>query len=229
MLDVAARPAPDMNRNGARDHDDAADTAGDDDGSGQSDQPPPHAAHDPASGSPTLTLFGFDEIPSLDVAWIQRSLCRALEALNLQSGSVRIRVVEDAEMADLHRRYSGLNSTTDVLTFDLLDHDSDEEDVPVDDKGDPLVVDVDIVVCVDEARRQAATRSHDVEAELVLYGLHGMLHCLGYDDHEEDEYVAMHAREDEILKAIGIGAVFRGEHRETEDSDSQSHAAEPEA
>ena len=36
----------------------------------------------------------------------------------------------------------------------------------------------------------------------------GALHCLGYDDHDPNEFARMHTREDEILGAIGVGAVF---------------------
>lgn len=110
------------------------------------------------------------------------------------AGEVRVRVVNDAQMAAAHERYSGIPGTTDVLTFDLA--------------GEPGVLDVDILVCVDEARRQAAARGHSVERELLLYVVHGVLHCLGHDDHDEAGAAAMHAREDEILGAIGVGATY---------------------
>jgi probable rRNA maturation factor len=61
---------------------------------------------------------------------------------------------------------------------------------------------------VDEARRQAAGRALPVERELLLYCVHGVLHCLGYDDHDDAEYVRMHAEEDRILEAIGVGRTF---------------------
>ena len=63
----------------------------------------------------------------------------------------------------------------------------------------------------DEARRQAELRGHGVAQELALYIVHGILHCTGYDDHEEAGAfgsIAMHRREDEILSAIGAGVVY---------------------
>ena len=38
--------------------------------------------------------------------------------------------------------------------------------------------------------------------------LHGVLHCLGMDDHEEASFEAMHRMEDAVLSHIGVGPVF---------------------
>lgn len=125
---------------------------------------------------------------------------RAVEALGC-GGEVRVKVIGDEEMSAAHVRYSGVEGTTDVLTFDLADGGAA--------RGEPL--DVDIFVCVDEARRRGAELGHEMERELLLYVVHGVLHCLGHDDHDEAAYAKMHAREDEVLRAIGVGAVFAPE------------------
>lgn len=113
------------------------------------------------------------------------------------AGEVRVRIVGDDEMAAAHEKYSGVPGTTDVLTFDLRDDAS---------AGGPL--DTDILVCVDEARRQAAALGLSVERELLLYIVHGVLHCLGFDDHDEAGHRAMHEEEDRVLEAIGVGRTF---------------------
>lgn len=100
----------------------------------------------------------------------------------------------DAEMAAAHERHTGVGGTTDVLTFDLSDETG--------------VIDADLLVCVDEALRQSSARGVPVEHELVLYIVHGVLHCAGYDDGDEASASAMHRREDELLSAMGLGAVF---------------------
>ena len=115
-------------------------------------------------------------------------------------GEVRVRLIADPEMAAAHLKFSNIPGTTDVLTFDLA--------AGCAAAGGAL--DVDIFACVDEARRQAGARGHTPERELLLYILHGALHCLGHDDHDERGYQRMHAEEDRILTAIGIGPLFRG-------------------
>lgn len=115
------------------------------------------------------------------------------------SGMVRVRLVGDGVMDELHRKHSGIAGTTDVLTFDLRDRIGETPMGPLD---------TDIVVCVDEAERQASARGHGVDVEVLLYVLHGVLHCLGHDDHEDAAYARMHAAEDAVLTAIGVGPVF---------------------
>jgi len=44
--------------------------------------------------------------------------------------------------------------------------------------------------------------------ELLLYVVHGVLHCLGMDDHDEAAAAAMHRVEDAVLTAIGVGPVY---------------------
>ncbi len=128
------------------------------------------------------------------VVWVRENLLAAMRHL-AAAGEVRVRVVDDAAMDAAHRRYSNVAGTTDVLTFDLRDAASG-----------PL--DTDLLVCLDEAGRAGDLRGHEPVRELLLYGVHGVLHCLGEDDHEEAASARMHAREDEVLRAIGVGAVY---------------------
>jgi probable rRNA maturation factor len=69
-------------------------------------------------------------------------------------------------------------------------------------------LDVDLLVCADEAGRQAELRGFTVERELLLYIVHGVLHCLGFDDHNETDSARMHAEEDRLLAAAGVGATY---------------------
>jgi probable rRNA maturation factor len=132
-----------------------------------------------------------------DRAWVSERGAAAIERLG-SAGEVRVRLVGDAEMASAHERHCGVPGTTDVITFDLTDGAS----------ARGAALDVDLLVCVDEAERQARTRGHALRSEVLLYLVHGVLHCLGHDDHAEDEAAAMHAREDEVLRAIGVGATY---------------------
>jgi probable rRNA maturation factor len=126
--------------------------------------------------------------------WIEDHARRAIAGLGA-TGEVRVRVVGDEAMAAAHSGFAGVEGTTDVLTFDLAEPGQSS-------------LDVDILVCIDEARRQAAARGHGVERELLLYIVHGVLHCLGHDDHDPAAAARMHAEEDRILESLGVGATY---------------------
>lgn len=115
------------------------------------------------------------------------------------TGSVRVRVVDDDAMDAEHQRHSGIAGTTDVLTYDFAQDQAPDQ---------RKVLDADLTLCLDEAQRRADERGHAAELELLLYTIHGVLHCLGHDDHEPDQYARMHQKEDELLTAIGVGPLF---------------------
>jgi probable rRNA maturation factor len=142
-----------------------------------------------------------------------------LRLLRIQGGRWAVKVVRDEEMAKLHRRSVGVEGTTDVLTFDMREKAEGkgrktEDRRQKSEGGEP--VDLDTVVCVDEARRRAEELGHSVRDELLLYCVHSLLHVQGYDDATAAEAQPMHEREDEILEAIGVGAVYDRE-RKTKD------------
>jgi len=147
----------------------------------------------------TTTVFEIqrssEQSRPLDMEWIHSHALAAIRFLRSPIEHVNVRIVGDAEMAALHGKFCGLQTTTDVLTF------------PQSEPGAPVVV--DIAICFDEASRRAAELAHPIEQELLLYLLHGLLHCTGFDDRSEADHAAMHAEEDRILSAIGIGPVFQ--------------------
>ena len=99
-------------------------------------------------------------------------------------------------MNELHERFMGIRGPTDVLTF------------PIDQDPRGRITSGEVVVCVAEAQRQARERGIPVRSELLLYAIHGMLHLLGYDDRTARGFRIMHRTEDELMNALGLGALF---------------------
>jgi probable rRNA maturation factor len=127
------------------------------------------------------------------LAWLEEKATRAIATLKTP-GELSIRIVSDDEMAKAHDAHKGVPGTTDVLTFDLSDNNH--------------TLDVDLLVCLDEAIRQSAARNHTPEQELLLYIVHGLLHCTGHNDHDEQHAQIMHEAEDTILTTIGVDATY---------------------
>jgi probable rRNA maturation factor len=135
---------------------------------------------------------------------LARPLRHLLRLLRIQTGSWSISLVHDPEMSALHARTMGLPSTTDVLTFDLRDPPKSQDSrLKTQD-----ALDLDTVICLDEARRRANELRHPLQNEILLYALHSLLHVQGYDDLTPAQSRRMHAREDELLTQIGIGPLY---------------------
>jgi probable rRNA maturation factor len=122
--------------------------------------------------------------------------------LGIKACQWHIEVVGDAAMKKLHHEHLNDPTTTDVLTFDLRDKLKKTRE------GSAVVLDT--VVCEDEAKRRARELGHTPARELLLYCIHSLLHVQGYDDRTRTGAARMHAREDELLEALGIGPVYSG-------------------
>jgi probable rRNA maturation factor len=121
---------------------------------------------------------------------------RVLIALRVDDDihEVSIAIVDDESMRNLNRKFRKKNKTTDVLTFPADDSDADPN-AP----GRPLG---DIVISIDQARRQATDQKHSLAIEIRYLILHGILHALGYD-HETDSG-EMNALEIEVRDKVGL-------------------------
>ncbi len=140
---------------------------------------------------------------------LQRVATHIARAEGFTAGSLSIAVVGARAMSTLHERFMNIAGPTDVMTFDL---DTDRA---------AGMLEAEIVVCADVAQRAARRRRNKTgaqcgpsmaaaRAELALYVTHGILHLAGYDDHDPADFARMHAREDELLTALGLGRVFSG-------------------
>lgn len=168
------------------------------------DQPPPSNHSGSSLSSIEIELADASgDLSKTELQTLHDLSRRVLDQITNQ-GSVRVRIVNDDEMIRAHQKYSGLSSTTDVLTFDLAAGEKDIESKQLD---------TDLIICIDEAQRQAAHRTHTRVHELLLYIVHGILHCLGHDDHNDKDFARMHQREDELFTNAGIGAIFQDEQR----------------
>jgi probable rRNA maturation factor len=109
-------------------------------------------------------------------------------------------VTSDQVQRALNRRHRGVNAPTDVLAF------PDETSGPfVGAPGLPRYLG-DVIISFHRAEAQAIEVGHDVQVELQLLVVHGVLHLLGYDDATDEQRVQMWAAQAEILQALEIEA-----------------------
>jgi probable rRNA maturation factor len=118
---------------------------------------------------------------AIDEGRIRQAVACVLHEEGMTAGSVSVAIVHDDHIRDLHRKYLGLDSPTDVLSFLLEQNGS--------------CLDGQIVASADTALRTARELGERPEDEILLYVIHGALHLAGYDDQSAEDRQEMRERE----------------------------------
>ena len=103
------------------------------------------------------------------------------------TAEVSIAVVDDPTMRELNNRYLQHDYETDVLSF-VLDCEPDDG-----------ILNGQLIVSSDTAKRFAEQLKISLDAELLLYVVHGSLHLVGFDDKTDEAASEMRAAEKEYL------------------------------
>lgn len=129
------------------------------------------------------------EYPTADLKKIATAILTDLEQ---GEAEVSVALVGDHEMRPLNARYRKKNKTTDVLSFPA--------DPSMPSKAALLG---DVIISVEQARRQAKERKISLKIEMVTLLIHGILHLLGYD-HERSQRQAkvMASLEQKLLRQL---------------------------
>jgi len=121
----------------------------------------------------------------------------AEETLNRASSvggaDLTLLLTDDEQMRELNSRYRQVDDTTDVLAFPSGDLERDSGRIYLGD----------VLISLPRASAQALVGRHELEAELQLLVVHGVLHLLGYDHGGDEDRAAMWKVQDEVLSAIG--------------------------
>jgi probable rRNA maturation factor len=114
---------------------------------------------------------------------------------------VWITLVGRDEMATLNDRFLQREGPTDVLALPIEDLQPGAAPEAIPD-GPPLNLG-DVIICPQIVASNAAIAEVSFGDELALMVVHGILHLLGYDHHEDEEAERMEARERTLLAAMG--------------------------
>ena len=117
-----------------------------------------------------------------------------------RSVELSVRLTGDEIVRELNSEWRGKDNPTNVLSFPLAE---------ADDLGDanvagPELLLGDIVLARGVCEREAAEKDVSVDQHAAHLLVHGTLHLLGYDHHEDAEAADMEAREIRALARLGI-------------------------
>ena len=126
------------------------------------------------------------KLPAKRVVKVLEACAKALKV----PGEVTISLafVSPREMRRLNKHWRGKDAVTDVLSFELGEG-------PV--KGE-------LILCYEQAARQAKEMRHSTSDELCFLIVHGVLHLWGYDHENSRDAKKMFPLQERILHSLKI-------------------------
>jgi probable rRNA maturation factor len=133
-----------------------------------------------------ISIHSPQEIVPLDRGRLREIARAVLEGEAVEDFEISLAFVDNATIHRLNKQYLDHDEPTDVLTFPYS-------------AAHAKKLEGELVIGAEIAQEQAAERGHDVQAELALYVIHGLLHLCGYDDKSLDTEKKMRERERHYL------------------------------
>jgi len=108
--------------------------------------------------------------------------------------SVNINLVDEQEILELNKQFRDYSEPTDVLSF--------EAGVIDPETGNKILG--DIVICIPFVEKQSTLLQNNLNNEIRLMIIHGMLHLLGYNHDDEHSKSIMWGDQNKILEKLQI-------------------------
>lgn len=99
-------------------------------------------------------------------------------------GDISIIFCSDNYILDVNQRFLGHDYFTDIITFDYCEGDR---------------ISGDLFISVDSVKENSVEYNTEFNDELNRVIVHGILHLIGYDDHNDEDIAQMRAKENYYL------------------------------
>jgi probable rRNA maturation factor len=179
-------------------------------------------------GNPLGTIAIYndqDALKDIDEDALRETIQRISKIIGYETYDVTLLLVDDEEMQETNLESRGVDAPTDVLSFPFHFHKTPgllvqpEFDIPDYYTLGDMMLDIPYVIrrCKEDEEDEesiddddqergvsgAMANVYNPEKRVHMLMVHGMLHLVGYDHEEDDEYEDMVEREEEILKELG--------------------------
>lgn len=131
-----------------------------------------------------------NEPPPLAKELIERLINTTLQGESTEDGALQVVFLNDDELHELKRRFFSEDVYTDVIAFNLNEHDEQLEG--------------EIYISAARALENSRQFNQTHEQELCRLVVHGTLHLLGYDDQTDDDKAIMTGFEDKYLHVATV-------------------------
>ncbi len=117
--------------------------------------------------------------------YLRTWLKAVIESEKKKQGDIQFVFCDDDYLLTINRDYLNHDILTDIITFPT--------------SNNPSVVSGEIYISVDRVTENATIENVILNAELSRVMVHGVLHLMGYRDHQSDEKIQMRSKEDYYL------------------------------
>lgn len=147
----------------------------------------------------------FDNPYGKDFDWLEGRYTEiakvAFAYLNIKENyEVDVSLVDDETIHQVNRDYRNVDRVTDVISFAFNDDKNPKDQINSLDVQKMLG---EILICLPQAKRQAAEIGNSLERELSFLFTHGLLHLLGYDHMTPEDEAIMFPLQEKILSLVG--------------------------
>lgn len=118
---------------------------------------------------------------------------------------VSVTITDNEKIREINSIYRKIDRETDVLSFPIIEFDSDGEALVTegDYDGDMLLLG-DIMLSLEKAKEQSEEYGHSLIREVGFLSLHSALHLMGFDHIEEADAIVMRSLEKEIAEKMDL-------------------------
>jgi len=126
-----------------------------------------------------------------------------------QNVEVSISLVDNEQIRKLNSEFRNIDKHTDVLSFPMINF---KENCSLDDIDikDCINIDTkeivlgDIIISVEQAKKQAEEFNHSLKREIAFLTAHSMFHLMGYDHMQTQEEKIMIEKQKKVLSELKI-------------------------
>ena len=138
---------------------------------------------------PKVSIASPQELVKLDRPRLREIVRQVMAEEDIKDYEISLAFVDNPTIHGINKRFLEHDEPTDVITFPYS-------------SGKVLVG--ELVIGVEVALEQARVGGHEVDAELALYVIHGLLHLVGYDDKDAHDRKQMRVRDRYHLNGLGL-------------------------
>ena len=127
---------------------------------------------------------------------------KCFEVENLKDKKLYINIIftTPQRIREINKQYRNIDKETDVLSFPMFEKEEILNYEPQ-EWEDTLG---DIVISIEQVKKQAKEYGHSFERELAYMMVHGFYHLMGEDHIDEDDKKIMRKKEENILNKLKI-------------------------